>query len=60
MKDTVLQELVKAHQNLADQYRNAASAAMADHDPFVVYFLVKESMTQETKARTLKMRYGRS
>lgn len=49
--------LIELYQNLADQYRQAATEACDKHDPFRVYEFVKESIACDGKIRQIKSRY---
>jgi hypothetical protein len=60
MDKNMIKALIKAHQDLENMYRDAAGSCMntESSDPYLVYTLIKDSMTQGTKVRHLKNRFS--
>jgi hypothetical protein len=59
MDSKMVKDLIKAHRDLTDKYREAAGRTCAEGtDPHMVYELVKESMFHDSKARRLEMRWS--
>lgn len=55
----LLQDLINGHERNADLYRQLANERCAKHDAYGVYQAIKESMTEEAKARRLANQFGR-
>ena len=56
--ETIQDRIIRMHEELATSYRQLADEACSNHDPFQVYFYMKASMTEETKARRIKTQMG--